>query len=433
MTTRRSDALLERMMTLHPKVIDLTLDRVWRLLEALGNPQHRLPPVVHVAGTNGKGSTVAMIRAGLEAQGKRCHVYTSPHLARFHERIRLAGSLISEPRLTEVLDRCAAANGDIPITYFEITTCAALLAFAEEPADFTLLEVGLGGRLDATNVIDRPAMTVITPVDLDHQQFLGDTLAEIAGEKAGILKRGVPCVVGPQHDAALEVIEARAARVGAPLLVHGQHWHVTEERGRLVFQDETGLLDLPPPVLPGAHQFANAGAALAALRALGIGETACEAAVTRAEWPARMQRLTSGPLADRVRPAELWLDGGHNPAAGRAIAETLRRMPPRPTHLVCGMLRTKDVAGFMAPLAGVADSLTALGIPGEAATLPAEDTARHAAAAGLPEVHTAVDLAAALDRIARAAPGARILICGSLYLAGHVLRENEAPGIQVIP
>ena len=253
MTTPRSDALLERMMALHPKVIDLVLDRVWRLLEALGNPQDRLPPVVHVAGTNGKGSTVAMIRAGLEAEGKTVHVYTSPHLARFHERIRLAGTLITEDHLTEVLDRCYAANGGEPITYFEITTCAAFLAFAETPADYTLLEVGLGGRLDATNVIPKPALTVITPVDLDHQAFLGDTIQKIAGEKAGIIKRGVPCVVGPQAEPALEVIEDKAARLGAPLLVHGQHWHVGEERGRMVYQDETGLLDLPLPNLPGPH------------------------------------------------------------------------------------------------------------------------------------------------------------------------------------
>ncbi|MGR3466622.1 MAG: bifunctional folylpolyglutamate synthase/dihydrofolate synthase, partial [Shimia sp.] len=229
------------MMTLHPKVIDLTLDRVWRLLDALGNPQDDLPPVVHIAGTNGKGSTLAMIRAGLEGAGHQVHAYTSPHLARFHERIRLAGALIEEDALTAILDECMAANGEAPITYFEITTVAGILAMARTPAEYCLLEVGLGGRLDATNVIARPALTVITPVDLDHQQFLGDTLAEIAGEKAGILKPGVPCVVGPQSDAALDVIEARAARLGAPLLVHGQQWHVTTERERLIVQDEDGL------------------------------------------------------------------------------------------------------------------------------------------------------------------------------------------------
>ena len=421
--SQSSDAILDRMMALHPKLIDLTLDRVWRLLEALGNPQDRLPPVIHVAGTNGKGSTLAMIRAGLESRGETCHVYTSPHLARFHERIRLAGELISEPALADLLDRTYAANGDSPITYFEITTCAALLAMAETPADWCLLEVGLGGRLDATNVVARPAATVITPVDLDHQQFLGETLAEIAGEKAGILKRGVPCIVGPQQDAALEVIEARAARLSAPLLVHGQHWHVWEERGRLIFQDETGLLDLPPPVLAGPHQWQNAGAALATLRLLGADEAACEAAVTRAEWPARMQRLTDGPLAGMAKPCDLWLDGGHNPHAARAIAATLATLPERETHLVCGMLRTKDVAGYMETLAPVARSLTAVSIPGEAATLPADETAAAARAAGI-EADTAPDLETAIAGIRDRHPGARILICGSLYLAGHVLRVN---------
>jgi len=246
-----SDVILTRLMSLHPKIIDLTLDRMYRLLETLGHPERNIPAVIHIAGTNGKGSTQAMIRAGLEAMGKTVHAYTSPHLARFHERIRLAGEIIPESTLAALLDECEAANDGMPITFFEITTCAALLAFARTKADYTLLEVGLGGRLDATNVIDRPALTIITPVSIDHQQYLGDTLEEIAGEKAGILKRGVPCVVGPQQDAGLAVIESRAARLGAPLLASGQHWHATEERGRLIFQDESGLLDLPLPNLPG--------------------------------------------------------------------------------------------------------------------------------------------------------------------------------------
>ena len=256
MTTISSDVILERMMALHPKIIDLTLDRMTHLLNAMGNPENDMPPVIHVAGTNGKGSTQAMIRAGLEAMGKSVHAYTSPHLARFHERIRLAGTLIAEDALTAVLDECYAANDGGNITYFEITTAAALLAFARTPADYTLLEVGLGGRLDATNVVDRPLMTVITPVSIDHQQYLGDTLGAIAGEKAGIIKRGVPCVVGPQEDEGLEVIEARANALGAPLLVYGQHWHVGVEAGRLVYQDESGLLDLPLPNLPGLPFYA---------------------------------------------------------------------------------------------------------------------------------------------------------------------------------
>ena len=421
--TLGSDVLLARMMTLHPKIIDLTLDRVWRLLDQLDHPEARLPPVVHIAGTNGKGSTLAMIRAGLEAAGDRVHAYTSPHLARFHERIRLAGQLIDEAHLAEVLDRCAAVNGETPITYFEITTCAALLAMAETPADWCLLEVGLGGRLDASNVVERPALTVITPVDLDHQSYLGDTIEAIAAEKAGILKSGVPCVVGPQHAPALEVIEASAARVGAPLLVHGQHWHVAIERERLVFQDETGLLDLPRPRLIGPHQVTNAGAALMALRHLCQSEAACEAALTRADWPARMQRLVDGRLAERARPAALWLDGGHNPAAGEVLAATLATMPDPPTRLICGMLNTKDIGGYLRPLARVADRLIGVSIPGETNTILAEETAAHARAAGF-AAETAGSVEDAIDLLTTEAARSPILICGSLYLAGHVLRAN---------
>ena len=417
-----SDAVLERMMTLHPKVIDLTLDRVQRLLAALGNPERRLPPVIHIAGTNGKGSTQAMLRAGLESTGALVHAYTSPHLARFHERIRLAGDLITEPALTALLDECMVANGPDPITFFEITTCAAFLAFTRTPADWTLLEVGLGGRLDATNVMT-PRLTIITPVSLDHQQFLGETLPEIAFEKAGIIKRGVPVVVGPQEDAGLAVIEHRAARVGAPVLAFGQHWHVAEEHGRMVFQDENGLLDLPLPNLPGPHQIQNAGAALAALRHLGFDAAACEAAVTHAEWPARMQRLRHGPLVDSAPQIELWLDGGHNPAGGLAIAATLARMPQRPTHLICGMLNTKDVRGYMEPMAQIATTLHAVSIPGEKNTLPAATTRDAALSAGI-RATTSPSVADALSDIASKDPTARVLICGSLYLAGSVLREN---------
>ena len=421
--TTGSDAILARMMALHPKVMDLTLDRMWRILDLLGNPQNDLPPVIHIAGTNGKGSTQAMIRAGLEAEGRVVHAYTSPHLARFHERIRLAGQLIDEDHLTALLDECYAVNGGAPITYFEITTAAALLAMARTPADYTLLEVGLGGRLDATNVIERPLLTVITPVSMDHEAFLGDTIAKIAGEKAGIIKRGVPCVVGPQADEGLEVIESVAARLGAPLIARGQHWHAWEERGRLVFQDESGLLDLPLPNLPGAHQIDNAGAALAALRHMGFGESAATGAVSNAFWPARMQRLRNGPLVDSAPGIELWLDGGHNPAAGEALARHLSGLPKRPTRLICGMLNTKDVRGYLKPLAGVVDGLVAVSIPGEANTIPAETTAETAQSVGLP-ARTAADVSAALTLIRDQDPSARVLICGSLYLAGSVLREN---------
>lgn len=423
MMEKGSDAVLERMMTLHPKVIDLTMERVERLLAALGHPEQKLPPVIHIAGTNGKGSTQAMIRAGLESEGALVHAYTSPHLARFHERIRLAGELISEAALTALLDECVVANGPDEITFFEITTCAAFLAFAREAADYTLLEVGLGGRLDATNVVESPVLTVITPVSIDHQQYLGETLAEIAGEKAGIIKRLVPVIVGPQESDGMDVIEAKAARMGAPVLAYGQQWSVSEERGRLIYQDENGLLDLPLPNLSGPFQIFNAGAAIAALRALGKGEAACEAAVTKAFWPARMQRLRFGPLVDSAPGIELWLDGGHNPAGGAAVAETLARMPKRDTYLICGMLNTKDVRGYMQPLAAQVTGLHAVSIPGEKNTLPEEVTREAAVSVGIHAV-TAGSVAEALSAIAAENPEARVLICGSLYLAGGVLREN---------
>ena len=423
MSANTSGDILAQMMALHPKIIDLTLDRVWRLLEALGNPQNNLPPVIHIAGTNGKGSTQAMIRAGLEASGHRVHAYTSPHLARFHERIRLAGELISEQSLIEVLDECYAANDGQDITYFEITTCAAILAFSRVPADYTLLEVGLGGRLDATNVVANPLVTAITPVSIDHQQFLGDTLGQIAGEKAGIIKRRVPCIVARQDPEAMDVIETVAEQLGAPLQAYGQQWHIGPDRDRMSFQDETGLLDLPLPNLPGAHQISNAGTALAVLRQIGIDAAGCEAAVTDAFWPARMQRLRSGPLVAAAPQVELWLDGGHNPAAGEALAAHLASLPARPTYLICGMLNTKDIGGYLRPLAGVAEHLTAVSIPGEANTLPAETTALAAREAGFSALEAA-SVEAALTTIADQSPHARVLICGSLYLAGAILREN---------
>ncbi|MDQ7079815.1 MAG: folylpolyglutamate synthase/dihydrofolate synthase family protein [Paracoccaceae bacterium] len=424
MSAPHSDVILERLMSLHPKIIDLTLGRIERLLAALGHPERALPPVIHLAGTNGKGSTLAMIRAAFEAAGKTVHAYTSPHLARFHERIRLAGELISEPDLAEILAECEAANGDQPITYFEITTAAALLAFSREPADICLLEVGLGGRLDATNVIERPALCVISPVSIDHQQYLGETLPEIAAEKAGIIKRGVPCIVGPQQEPALTVIEARAVKLGAPLLAHGQHWHVWEERGRMIYQDETGLLDLPLPNLIGAHQVMNAGAAIAALRHMGVSEQAIESGVTHAQWPARLQRLRHGPLVDAAPGAELWLDGGHNAAAGAALAEALGRLPSRPLHMICGMLRTKDIAGYLEPLAPLATTFHGVSIPGEPATLPAQETVSAALKAGM-KAATAENVLVAVRDIVGTDPSARILICGSLYLAGKVLQENR--------
>ena len=433
----RSDAILERLLQLHPKRIDLVLDRIERLLATLGRPEEKVPPVIHVAGTNGKGSTCAFARAMLEAQGLRVHVYTSPHLVHFHERIRLAGSLISEEELSDLLEECEIANGGAPITFFEITTAAALLAFSRHPADVLILEVGLGGRLDATNVIRRPAVTVITPVGLDHQEFLGNDLAGVAAEKAGIVKHGVPLIMGPQGDRARDVIERTADSLSAPLYAIGQDWSVHAERGRMVYQDENGLLDLPMPRLAGPHQIDNGGMAIAALRHARRNwakEAGIERGLRRVDWPARLQRLTRGPLiALAPEGAEVWLDGGHNPHAAHAIAQALadfEEKSEKPLYLICGMLKTKDAQGFFAPFRGLARHVTTVSIPGEAASRGAGelyDAARHA---GL-DASPADDLEDAMLQVvgwAHGRPGEappRILICGSLYLAGSVLVENS--------
>lgn len=430
-TPTRSDAVLERLLALHPKLVDLSLGRIERLLGLLGHPEAKLAPVVHVTGTNGKGSLVAFLRSSLSAAGYTPHVYTSPHLVRFAERIRVAGEIIGEAELTALLEECERVNGGTEITFFEITTAAALLAFSRHPADVVLLENGLGGRLDATNVVERPALTAITPVSMDHQQFLGDTIEKIAFEKAGILKRGVPCVLGPQPPAVLDVIEARAAELRVPLWREGQDWRwQTTGEGGIVVDTPKGRLEGPPPALPGPHQLTNAATALACIKALGGFEVPAEAirrGLTEIEWPARLQRLTRGPLPESL-PAgwELWLDGGHNPDAGRAIAGHVRNAwTERPLHLVCGMLESKEPRGFLEPLAPLVRSLHAVEIPNEKATFKTAtllDVARkaghHAAAAD--------SVAAALAAIrAEAAPEpARVLICGSLYLAGYVLHDN---------
>jgi dihydrofolate synthase/folylpolyglutamate synthase len=427
-----SDTILKRLLELHPKAIDLRLERMWRLLERLGHPQDRLPPVIHVAGTNGKGSVVAYLRAIIEAAGLSAHVYISPHLVRFHERIRLGkpgggGEHIGEALLAALLQECEAANGAEPITFFEITTAAALLAFSRLPADFLLLEVGLGGKLDATNVVERPRLCVITSVDYDHQHYLGDSLSAIAGEKAGILKPGVCAVVGPQSDEGLATIERVAAAANAPLLIAGQDWHAFEQHGALVYQDESGLLDLPLPQLPGRFQIDNAGIAVAAIRALGdprILNAHVAAGLVSPHWPARMQRLGPGALRDLVPDdVEIWLDGGHNPAAGRAVAQSMADLNdrvPRPLVLITGMLKTKEAAGFIRPFAGLASELIAVTIPGEDNALPAGTLKLIAEAQDLP-ARTAASIEDAV-REAGARPGpSRILICGSLYLAGRVL------------
>lgn len=428
-----TDAILTRLLTLHPKIIDLTLDRMWHILAKLGNPQDRLPPTVHVAGTNGKGSTIAYMRAMMEAAGLSVHCYTSPHLVRFHERIRIGrkggGLLIGDDELSALLEECEKANGGEPITFFEITTAAAFLAFARKPADYLLLEVGLGGRLDATNTI-RPRLSVITTIDLDHQQFLGDTLSLIAHEKAGILKRGVTGIVGVQPEEARDEIETVAARTGAPLLIANQDWQSYEQHGRLVFQDESGLLDLPMPQLQGRHQIDNAGNAIAAIRALGderISDASIAQGLKTVTWPARMQRLGAGSLHALIAAdCELWLDGGHNPSGGRALAQSfseLNERYSRPLVLIWGMLNTKEPGGFIAPFAGVAHQVIALTIPGEDNALPAERLAEIARAHGLPAT-TATSIEDALEQASALLPPPRILICGSLYLAGRVLAAH---------
>lgn len=426
-----SDAILARLQALHPKRIDLSLGRIERLLAALDHPERKLAPVVHVAGTNGKGSTIAFLRAMLEADGKRVHVYTSPHLVRFHERIRLAGKLIEEDRLAEILARCESANKGEPITFFEVTTAAAFLAFAETPADAVILEVGLGGRLDATNVVARPAVSAITPVSLDHRDFLGDTIAQIAAEKAGILKAGVPAVIGPQSDEGGAVIEAHARAVGAPLVRFGMEWRAEASQSGMRYDGPRGRLDLPRPALTGDHQIVNAGAAITCLGALAPdawNAATISRGLTEVEWPARLQRLTRGPLAHIINTkapqgSTLWLDGGHNPDAGQALAHWARS-DPRPLYLAAGMLNTKDASGFFAPLEPYAQAAAAVAIPGAEAGLSAEALAQYAFAAGL-RAQPAPDLESALARLAALArEPSRFLICGSLYLAGTVLTEN---------
>ena len=433
----RSDPGLDRLKGLHPKVIDLSLDRMHRLLAALDHPERKLPPVVHVAGTNGKGSTVAFLRAMLEAAGYRVHVYTSPHLVRFHERIRLGGRqggrLIDDDHLAALLEECEVANAGNPITFFEVTTVAAFLAFSREPADVVLLETGLGGRLDATNVVDRPAVTAITRISYDHRQFLGDSLLEIASEKAGIFKPGVPVVLAPQPEAdALKALNLRANAIAAP--IHG--WSVEERPDGFRFESAKRRLDLPMPGLAGAHQITNAGVAIACLDhlPLAVDDDAVRRGLASVEWPARLQRLTRGPLAESLPPGwELWLDGGHNDSAGEVLARQAvdwscaqpDGSPALPLLLIYGMLSSKDPFEFLGPLAPFTHSLRAVAIPGEEASFTAEESCETANLCGIRD-HAAADGvdAALADLVAARRTPARVLICGSLYLAGSVLAEN---------
>ena len=435
--TPRLEAVLGRLGQLYPKVIDLSLGRSLRLLNALGSPENNMPPVVHIAGTNGKGSTLAFLRPIAEAAGLSVHVYTSPHLVRFAERIRIAGKLPDDDFLASLLERIESVNGGQPITFFEATTAAAMLAFAENPADLCLLETGMGGRFDATNVLARPALTLIASLSLDHQSFLGDTLAAIAFEKAGIIKSGVSCLSVAQKDEAMDVIAKQAEKLGAPLFVGGRDWRIDATPGgkNFSFSMNGKHFTLPVPALPGSHQFENAGLALAAAQKLagsfGLPETLSHAECMKkglkaVEWPARLQRLCTGPLVDRLPDGwELWLDGGHNPGAGQVLAQKAMDWGDRPLYLAVGMLETKDAQGFLAPLASLAKAMRSVPIPGDNGARSAEDIASFAKDSGFMNAKPAASVAAAIDDL-RLTPGpARILICGSLHLAGAVLAENK--------
>jgi dihydrofolate synthase/folylpolyglutamate synthase len=430
------DELRARLSKLHPKRIDLTLERMHRLLAALDHPERKLANVIHVAGTNGKGSTIAYLRAILEAAGLRVHVYTSPHLVRINESYRLGsaggGRLVGDDELYDTLADCERVNVGAPITSFEIETAAAFVLFSQDPADAVLLEVGLGGRLDATNVVDEPLASVFTPIGMDHTEFLGDTLTAIAGEKAAIIKGGVPVICAEQSSQVMAVIEQQAKRMRAPLHAAGQEWHVNVERGRLVYQDDRGLMDLAAPKLFGRHQFGNAGLAIATLRATDvfkIDHAAFESGILNAEWPARMQRLVSGVLIDQA-PAgsEIWLDGGHNADGGRVVAAALGDLEERvsrPLVVIVGMMGNKDADGFLANFAGLTRHIVAVPIPDRDLAMSVDTLADAARHRGM-RVETSSSVEAALRALTRLAYEVppRILITGSLYLAGHVLAAN---------
>lgn len=430
---RNSEAYLARFLALHPKLIDLSLGRTERLLAAMGHPETRLPPVIHVAGTNGKGSTIAFMRAMLEAAGKRVHVYTSPHLVRFHERIRLAGRLVSEDRLVEAFERVERANGSEPITFFEITTAVAFDLFAREPADAVLLEVGLGGRFDSTNVIRNPAASVITPISMDHREFLGDTIEKIAFEKAGIIKRGSPLILADQNGTAQAVCLDVAGKLGVDTLVGGQDFQAFEERGRLVYQDENALLDLALPRLPGRHQHGNAATAIAALRRVfgsAIPQAAIESGMLTVEWPARFQRLTGALTKFAPQGAELWLDGAHNADGAIALAETitmLEERSPRPLILLMATMARKNPAEILLPFKGITQEFYAVHLDQEGARAP-EELAEHARRLGLPAAAAgSVEETLAFLAARHWETPPRIVIGGSLYLAGEVLQADGSP------
>ncbi len=417
----RISAVIERLHLLYPRMIDLSTVRLDRLLAALGNPQHRLPPVIHVAGTNGKGSTCAFLRAIGEAAGLRVHVFTSPHLVRFNERIRLAGEIIDDATLEAALAEVEQVNNGEPITVFEVLMAAAFMLFARVPAELCVLEVGLGGRHDATNVVQHPAACAIASISMDHRELLGPTIEIIAAEKAGIMKPGVPVVTGLQPDSVLEVFRTEATRVGTSVAARNSDWTITKTPTGLHYTDRFGALDLPPPSLPGAFQHDNAGIAVAAIRASGLAipESAIVKGIATAEWPGRMQRLTGRLAAKLPKGWELWLDGGHNPGGGLALAEHVAGWSDRPLHIIVGMKKAKDTAEFLRPLIPHATTLWAVAEPGQHLALPVEDII--AASGGV--AHPGTTVAEALSHLP-ATPSARVLICGSLYLVGEVLKAD---------
>ncbi len=425
-TPLSSDAILERVSRLHPKLIDLGLDRVEALLGRLNDPHKKLPPVIHVAGTNAKGSVIAFLRAILEAAGLRVHVYTSPHLVRFNERIRLAGSLIEDQALADILEECEAANGADPITFFEITTAAAFLAFSRHPADVVLLETGLGGRLDATSAVEKPALCVLTPISMDHQKFLGDTLDEITLEKTAIMKPGVACVTAAHGRKTNKLVAEQAKEIGAPLFAEGKDWFVRKAAKGLIFESGETRLDLPFPALVGAHQHRNAGLAVATVKQLtgfAIPKAALSLGLKTVQWPGRLQILTRGPLPESLADGwELWLDGGHNPAAAEAIAKHYRSWRKRPLYLILGMMEGKDPQAFLKPLEGKIALLRTIKIPGKGSLDAA--TLAEAGRTWRMEAAPCDDVSQAVTDIATASEPGRILICGSLYLAGSVLKDN---------
>lgn len=441
MSTLAADREIESLMSLHPKGFDLSLDRISRLLERLGNPQDHLPPVIHIAGTNGKGSCAAFSRALLEAAGHRVHVHTSPHLVNWHERYRLAadggGRLVEDEVFADAIARVAKANEGQKITVFEILTAVTFLLFSEHPADAVIIEVGLGGRFDATNVIKEPAVSVIMPVSLDHESFLGDRVELIAAEKAGIIKGGCPVVIGAQEsETALQVLIETAERLDCPAFVYGQDFLAFEENGRMVYQDEDGLMDLSPPRLPGRHQFANAAAAIAAVKSAGfeISHRVADKAMANVTWPGRMQKLPQGRLTELApKGADIWLDGGHNPGAGVVVAEALAEQEeknPRPLFLICGMINTKDQSGYFRAFKGLVRHVYTVPVSLSEASVPNDELAIRAVEAGLSaEPVSSVANALMLLRDTWDGPPPRILISGSLYLAGAVLAENGTPPV----